>query len=297
MNAYILAAGKGNRLRPLTDTLPKPLVPFLNRPLLSYLLDHVRPHVGHIRLNVAHNKEPLIRYLARQAGVSYFDEGAQPLGSAVTLSQEQAFCRDSTTLVVCGDLLCNWNIEQMVNFHHQKQALVTMVTCQVPDPRRYGVVVTDDEQRVMAFYEKPADPPGSFINCGIYLLAPEVFDYWEVGWNDLGSDVFPGLVARGLPVYAWPLNTLAYWSDIGTPQSYLAAHLALGGENNTIASSAQIAQDARLRQTVVGAGAVVHPRSHLERCVVWPGSVVRAGLRLRSAVVTQDSVLEVQSHA
>ncbi len=295
MHAYVLAAGVGKRLKPLTEHLPKPMVPFLNRPLISYLLAHVQPYVAHTRVNVAYNKQPLLDYLEGYEQVSCFDEGDTPLGSAATLNRERDYCIRDTTLVVCGDLLSNWNVAQMLNFHHEKQALVTIAVCRVPDPRRYGVVVTDENQRIVTFQEKPEQPLSQFISCGIYLLSPWLFDHWQPTWKDLGSDVFPYLVKAGLPVYAWPLDPLASWNDLGTPQDYLRAHLSIGRGMNTIHHSAQIASSVGLRETVVGARATVHKEARLERCIVWPGTVVKASTCLSHAIITPHALIEVDT--
>ncbi|WP_218081555.1 sugar phosphate nucleotidyltransferase [Anthocerotibacter panamensis] len=295
MKAYILAAGKGTRLRPLTDQLAKPMIPLMNRPLVSFLLAHLRPHISHARFNVACNKQSFIRYLQGLKGVSFLDEGTDPLGSAVTLSQDRDYCKQGTTLVLCGDLLCNADIKAMIRFHEQKQALVTLAVCRVPDARSYGVVVTAEDQRILGFYEKPATPPSSFISCGIYLLSPQVFDYWQPEWTDLGSHVFPSLVALNLPLYAWLLDPLAFWSDIGTPLTYLQAHLALAAGVNHIDATAQVAATARLQQTVVGATAIIQPGVELQQCVVWPGSKVAQGTRLCNAIITPTDIVEVTS--
>lgn len=293
MQAYVLAAGVGSRLRPLTTHLPKPMVPFMNRPLISYLLNHLHPHVNHTRVNVAFNKDPLIEFLNYQKGTSYFDEGIKPAGSALTLSLEKQYCAADTTLVVCGDLLCNWNIAQMMRFHQEKKALVTIAVRPMPDPRRYGVVVTDQHHRITEFYEKPQIPPSNFISCGIYLFSPRVFDYWQVGWKDIGQDVFPALVSEGLPVYAWPLDPMAFWSDLGTPLDYLQAHLTLARGMNTIHHSAEVSQQAGLQETAVGAGATINHKAFLERCVVWPGVAVDAYTQLQDAIITPHELVSL----
>jgi mannose-1-phosphate guanylyltransferase len=293
MKAYILASGVGSRLRPLTDLLPKPMVPFLNRPLVSYLLDHVAPHVSETRLNVSYNRQPLIAYLQSRKRVSHFEEGPTPIGSAKTLYLERNYCGTDLTLVLCGDLLCNWNIASMVHFHQQNKALVSVAVRRVPNPQQFGVVVTDSGQRIVSFHEKPQVPPSSLISCGIYLFSPEVFYNWNPSWKDIGSDVLPALAASKQAIYAWPMDRAARWNDIGTIQSYLDAHLHFVGNKNAIATATQVPSTAHLHRTVVGAGAQIAPHAHLEECIVWPGATVHSQTRLRRAIVLPDQIVEV----
>lgn len=293
MKAYILASGVGSRLRPLTERLPKPMVPFMNRPLVSYLLDHVASHVSETRLNLSYNRQPLISYLQTRRRVSYFQEGPMPIGSAKTLYLERNYCGSDLTLVVCGDLLCNWDVASMVHFHQQKKALVTVAVRRVPNPQQFGVVVTDPLQRIVSFHEKPQVPPSSLISCGIYLFSPEVFHRWDTDWKDIGGDVLPALAASKQAIYAWPMNHTAHWNDIGTIHSYLDAHLHFTGESNAIATTTQVATTARLHRTVVGAGAKIAPNAHLEECIVWPGAVVPSQTHLHRAIVLPDRIVEV----
>jgi len=295
VKAYILAAGNGSRLRPLTHELPKPMVPLVNRPLVSHLIEHLRPHVDHIRLNVAYNKRPLIEFLDTQQAVSYFDEGGSPLGSARTLEQENQYLQSGPVLVACGDILCNWNVPQMLNFHATRRALVTVAVRRIADPRPFGVVVTDGEQRIVRFVEKPQVPPSQFISCGIYLFSPEVLRYWNPAWRDIGCDLLPELVGRELPVYAWPMDPLAFWSDIGSPETYLNTHLRLTGGLCTLDPNARIASDTHLSDTVVGANAEIGRGSRLERCVVWPGACIPSGTFLYNTIVTPLTTVAVDS--
>ena len=293
MRAYVLAAGNGSRLRPLTDQIPKPMVPVMNQPLVSHLLAHLRFHVSHTRLNVSYNKQPLIDFLATQTRASYFDEGPKPIGSARTLYLENHYCKADTTLVICGDILSNWNVQQMFQFHQDNRALVTIAVKRVANPHNFGVVVTDAHQRVVRFVEKPQHPPSQYISCGIYLFSPKVYRHWNSAWQDIGCDLLPELVENQLPVYAWPMDPIAFWSDIGNPESYLQAHLKLSGGINTIDPTAEVDESAQLHDSVIGARAVVGAESFLDRCVVWPGMTVPDGAHLSRTIVAPVGLVEV----
>lgn len=293
MKAYILASGKGTRLMPLTEHLPKPMVPFMNRPLVSHMLSHIRSHVRHTRLNVSYNREPLVEYVRTLQDVSHFEEGPLPIGSARTLYLERTYFEDGPTLVSCGDLLCDWDVAQMARFHAQKRALVTVAVRRVPNPECFGVVLSDAEHRIRSFHEKPKVPPSSLISCGIYMISPELFEHWNPDWRDIGGDVLPSLAADGLPIYAWPMDSAAGWNDIGTLQSYLEAHLHLGGGTNKIAEGAKVHENAQVRASAIGAGALVAAHAHLDECVVWPGARVSPNISLRRAVITDRCVVDV----
>lgn len=292
MKAYILASGVGSRMRPLTNWLPKPMVPLMNRPLISWLIEHVRQHVQHVRVNVAYYKQPLIDYLQRLDDASYFDEGNVPIGSAKTLYLEQNYIADQTTLVCCGDLMSNWDIAEMVHFHHQRRALVTVATRWVKDPRSFGVVVTNEASRITSFQEKPQQPASHYISCGIYLFSPQILRHWNEAWKDIGGDLLPELVACGLPIYAWPMGSHCQWSDIGNPRSYLNAHLQLTGLANTIDPSSEVMASARLHRCIIGAGAVIDHRAHLNHCIVWPGTRI-GECSYSHAILTPQGVVDL----
>jgi len=293
MKAYILASGMGSRLRPLTEALPKPMVPVMNQPLVDHLVAHLAGHVDHIRLNVSYRKQAIIDYLANREGASYFDEGDTPIGSARTLGLERAYLASDTTLVVCGDVLCDWDVEAMVRFHRQRRALATIAVRRVADPSRYGVVITDPDGRVRSFQEKPRVPLNDLVNCGIYLFSAELVAHWNLAWRDIGGCLLPALAAAGAPLYAWTMNAGACWDDVGTLESYLQVHLERTGEQATIAPGARVAPDARLVRSVVGAGAQIGSGARLERCVVWPGARVEAHAALTDAIVTPQVVVPV----
>ncbi len=217
MKAYLLAAGRGSRLYPLTSLLPKPLVPFLNKPLVSCQHHNLLAHAEEVRFNVSYLAKSLIAYVEASPRTSYCVEN-QPLGSARTIWEDRAYF-DQTTLVACADIMANYDVEQLLTRHRQTGAKVTIGTVIVSDPRSYGVIVSDAEGRIQEFQEKPECPLSNMISSGIYILEPEVLTYWEATWADLGTDAFPSLVAAGIPVYSYSLDCT--WQDVGKLDDYL----------------------------------------------------------------------------
>ncbi|WP_296943543.1 NDP-sugar synthase [uncultured Massilia sp.] len=239
MKAMILAAGKGTRVRPLTYDLPKPMIPVLGKPVMAYLIEHLRKHgVTEIMVNVSHLHEKIEEYFGEgeQFGVQigYSFEGytkedgevvAVPIGSAGGMKKIQEFGGffDDTTIVLCGDALIDLDLKAALLEHRRKGAMATVITKEVPWDKvsSYGVVVTDQEGRITQFQEKPKQEEAlsNFISTGIYIFEPEVIDLIPSGVEfDIGSQLFPLLAEKGMPFYAQgrPFN----WLDIGSVSDY-----------------------------------------------------------------------------
>ena len=241
MKAMILAAGKGTRVRPITHTIPKPMIPILQKPVMEFLLELLREHgFTEVMVNVSHLAEEIENYFrdGQRFGVeiAYSFEGriedgeliGDALGSAGGLKKIQNFQRffDDTFVVLCGDALIDLDLSEAVRRHREKGALASLITKRVPREQvsSYGVVVTDEDGRVRSFQEKPdvADAASDMINTGIYIFEPEVLDYVPSGVPfDIGSDLFPKLVESGAPFYALPMEF--EWVDIGKVPDYWQA--------------------------------------------------------------------------
>lgn len=239
MKAMILAAGKGTRVRPLTYDLPKPMIPVLGKPVMAYLIEHLAKNgVTEIMVNVAHLHEKIEDYFGEgeQFGVQigYSFEGytkedgevvAVPIGSAGGMKKIQEFGGffDDTTIVLCGDALIDLDLKAALLEHRRKGAMATVITKEVPWDKvsSYGVVVTDKDGRITQFQEKPKQEEAlsNFISTGIYIFEPEILNLIPSGVEfDIGSQLFPLLVEKGLPFYAQgrPFN----WLDIGSVSDY-----------------------------------------------------------------------------
>jgi mannose-1-phosphate guanylyltransferase len=239
MKAMILAAGKGTRVRPLTYDLPKPMIPVLGKPVMAYLIEHLRKHgITEIMVNVSHLHEKIEEYFGEgeQFGVQigYSFEGytkedgevvAVPIGSAGGMKKIQEFGGffDDTTIVLCGDALIDLDLKAALLEHRRTGAMATVITKEVPWDKvsSYGVVVTDKDGRITQFQEKPKQEEAlsNFISTGIYIFEPEVIDLIPSGVEfDIGSQLFPLLAEKGMPFYAQgrPFN----WLDIGSVTDY-----------------------------------------------------------------------------
>ena len=241
MKAMILAAGKGTRVRPITHTIPKPMIPILQKPVMEFLLELLREHgFTEIMVNVSHLAEEIENYFrdGQRFGVeiAYSFEGriedgeliGDAMGSAGGLKKIQNFQHffDDTFVVLCGDALVDLDLTEAVKRHKAKGALASLITKRVPRDQvsSYGVVVTDGDGRVRSFQEKPEvdEAASDMINTGIYIFEPEVLDFVPSDQAfDIGSDLFPKLVAAGAPFYALPMEF--EWVDIGKVPDYWQA--------------------------------------------------------------------------
>lgn len=241
MKAMILAAGKGTRVRPITYTIPKPLIPILQKPVMEFLLELLRQHgFDQIVVNVSHLANEIESYFrdGQRFGVeiAYSFEGrivdgqlvGEALGSAGGMRKIQDFYPffDDTFVVLCGDALIDLDLTAALKFHKEKGAIATLVAKPVPREQvsSYGVVVTDETGRIKAFQEKPSveEALSTNINTGIYIFEPEIFNYIPSGQEyDIGGELFPKLVEMGAPFYAVPMDF--QWVDIGKVPDYWRA--------------------------------------------------------------------------
>lgn len=226
MKAIILVGGEGTRLRPLTLSYPKAVLPIVGKPLLARIFDWLRMYgVKQTVLTLCYKPSILQRVFGTggSAGmkIQYVHE-KRALGTAGGLKNAERFVKD-TTVVLNGDVLTDINLHEIIKLHRQRKALITITLVPVEDPTAYGLVETAKDGRVLRFIEKPGfDEIGkeNFINAGIYIIEPEIFKYIPAGVNSsLERDVFPCLVSQDIPFYAYKVHK-SYWIDVGTPRHY-----------------------------------------------------------------------------
>ena len=253
MKAMILAAGKGTRVRPLTNEMPKPMIPIIGKPVMEYLIEELERHgFDEIMINVSHLPEKIESYfgngerLGVEIGYSFeghIEDGeiqSEAVGSAGGIKRIQEFGGffDDTFLVVCGDALIDLDLTKAVREHWKSGAVASICTLSV-EPQSvcdYGVVVSDDLGQITSFQEKPSvdDALSNQVNTGIYIFEPEVLDLIPSGQTyDIGSDLFPKIVEQGLKFQA--INIPFNWIDIGRISDYWNANQKImNGELRTI---------------------------------------------------------------
>ena len=327
VKAVVLLGGEGTRLRPLTYTTPKQLLPVAEVPMLERVLAHLRAHgVDEAVLSLGYRPDAFTAaYPAGEAAGVRLVYAVEPepldTGGAIAFAAGHAGI-DDTFIVVNGDVLTDVDTSALVAFHRSHGAAATLQLTPVEDPSRFGVVPTDDEGRVLEFVEKPA--PGTavtnLVNAGTYVLEASVLGRIPAGRRvSVERETFPALAAEGA-VYA--LASDAYWLDTGTPLAYLAANRDLvdgtrpgppvpGARRlpsgawavgdpvvagsvagpGLVGDAAVVADGAAVSGSVLGARSVVASGARVEDSVLLPGARVGAASTVRGSILGRDCVV------
>jgi mannose-1-phosphate guanylyltransferase len=281
--AVVLVGGEGTRLRPLTYTTPKPMLPIANRPFLEHQVEHLRAH-GIDRIVLACGYKPYALRAHFGSELEYVVE-PEPLGTGGAIAYAAREAGISQTFVACnGDVLTDLDLTALVGFHRDRGARMTIALHPVDDPSRYGVVATDARGAVTAFIEKP--PPGTTtecaINAGTYVADPDVLDLVPAGRAvSVEYDVFPHLVSHGL----FALTDEGAWRDIGTPESFLAANLERMPPGGLVDPSAVVDPGAVVEASVVGPGCRIEAGARVVSSVILAGALVAEGMTVDNQVV------------
>ena len=321
MKAVVMAGGEGSRLRPLTVTRPKPMVPIVGRPVMEHILNLLKSH-GITDVVVT------VQYMA-SAIEDYFGDGSQfgmrisysreevPLGTAGSVKNAEAML-DEPFLVISGDALTDFNLSEITRYHQDHKALATLTLAHVANPLEYGVIITNDEGHITQFLEKPSwgEVFSDTINTGIYVLDPVIFSYFERDKPfDFSQELFPMMLEKGDPLYGYVAD--GYWCDVGNLAEYMRAGADVlqgkvrveltgsdqgGGiwmeEGVEIAPDAQVygpvwlGHDCQIKSGVVihgpstiGHYTIVDDRAQIDRSVVWNNSYIGERAELRGALV------------
>ena len=311
---------------PMTANQPKPLLPVANRPIMEHVLRLLKRHGFDETVVTVQFLAALVR--------NYFGDGEEfgmslqyateemPLGTAGSVRNAEDALRDEPFLVISGDALTDMDLTDLVRFHKDKGALVTVALAKVPNPLEFGIVITEEDGQIQRFLEKPTwgQVFSDTVNTGLYVMEPEVLAEIPPGeMMDWSGDVFPRLLERGAPLYGYVSES--YWEDVGTHESYLKAQAdVLAGRVQTdipgfevspgvwvapdaevdadavltgplcIGDHAKIEAGAHLREyTVIGSNVVVKEGAFLHRAVVHNNVYVGQGVTLRGCVIGKNT--------
>jgi mannose-1-phosphate guanylyltransferase / phosphomannomutase len=228
MKAVVMAGGEGTRLRPLTSNQPKPMVPIVGKPCIEHILELLREHeLIDVIVTVAFLPQAIRGYFGTGESLGMaigYSVEESPLGTAGSV-RHAARQLDETFLVISGDALCDVDLSELVAFHRDRGAAVTIGLKAVDNPLEFGIVVTDEEGRVERFLEKPSwgQVFSDTINTGIYVLEPEVLRHVPTDRSyDFSKELFPLLLEMGRPIYGYSMD--GYWQDIGNLDQYRQAN-------------------------------------------------------------------------
>jgi glucose-1-phosphate thymidylyltransferase long form len=232
IKAIIMAGGKGSRIRPLTLSRPKPLIPVANRPIIDYIIQKLKANnYTDLVFTLSYLKNHITKLLEKEhqdLNINYSIEKS-PLGTAGGVKNAQKYL-DDTFFVLSGDVLLDVDLDHLLKFHQEKNALATILLTPVKDPTHFGIAVLDNDNQVIKFLEKPSSDQvfSKIANTGTYILEPEIFDYIDEipgnkkGEIDFSKDVFPKLIQEKASIYGYILD--GYWNDVGRPESFLKAN-------------------------------------------------------------------------
>ncbi len=323
MKAVIMAGGFGTRLRPLTMNIPKPMVPVMNKPMMHHIVDLLRNHgINEIVTTLFFQPETIINYFGDG---SKFDvkmthiEATEDYGTAGSVKNAQQYL-DERFVLISGDVLTDIDITAAVKFHKEKKSLVTIVLTHVMNPLQFGIVIIDDDNRIVRFLEKPSwgEVFSDTINTGIYIVEPEILDMMQPKEEyDWSNDIFPQLLREKKALFGYVAD--GYWRDIGNLNEYQEAHLdALRGdvkvpylkspggviygkdtviqtdEKNLhgsiiLGDNIQIHKEVRLSNVVIGNNSVVENGAVIANSVLWDNTYVGPGAQISSSVVGSKS--------
>lgn len=302
VDAVVLVGGKGTRLRPLTLSAPKPMLPTAGLPFLTHLLSRIAAAgIEHVILGTSYKPAVFEAEFGDGSAlglqIEYVTE-EHPLGTGGGIANVAGKLRNDTAMVFNGDVLSGADLAQLLDFHRSNRADVTLQLVRVGDPRAFGCVPTDEEDRVVAFLEKTEDPPTDQINAGCYVFERNVIDRIPQGREvSVEREVFPALLADGdCKIYGYV--DASYWRDMGTPEDFvrgsadlvrgIAPSPALRGHRGEqlVHDGAAVCPGALLiGGTVVGRGAEIGPGTRLDGAVIFDGVRVEAGCVIERSII------------
>lgn len=320
MKAVIMAGGFGTRIHPLTISMPKPMIPLLNRPIMEHIVNLLKQHdITDLILLLFHQPEVIKNYFGDGSEFGVRITYVTPLEDFGTAGAVKAAARhlDERFMIISGDLLTDFDLSKVIAFHEDKQAQATITLTSVTDPLQFGVVITDKESRITKFLEKPGwgEVFSDTINTGIYIVEPEVLELIPDGENrDWSKDVFPKMLENNDALYGCDMK--GYWADIGNPEAYLEAchdichgmvRVQVDEPPHTVGSTIYISPDAQvseqatlsgmvvlgdntriqgnaqLTNSVVGRNCLIEEDCVLEDSVLWDNVYIKAGTRITGA--------------
>jgi len=317
LKAFILAAGLGTRLRPLTEEISKPMVPIVNKPVMEHIIELLAFHrIIDVIANLHYHADAIRGYFGGGSrwgvNITYSMEETL-LGTAGGVRSAKEVLGKETFLVISGDALTDINLSELVRFHKEKKGIATMVLTEVDDPSKYGVVVTNGSGRIVRFQEKP--PQGKaksrLANSGIYVFEPEIFGYIPKGvFYDFGRDLFPLFLEEGLDFYGFTHND--YWNDVGSLEEYQRGNFdALEGKvrvnipGNSLKESIWVGDNCEIQEGVIlvgpicmGGNCLVKKNAKLlgpliigDNTIIDEGAVLYKGIKWGDGYIGKDASL------
>ncbi|MDY0328284.1 MAG: sugar phosphate nucleotidyltransferase, partial [Arcobacteraceae bacterium] len=317
MKAIVLAGGFGTRIQPLTNSVPKPMLPILNRPMMEHIIIKLRDDLGikDIAILLYFMPEVIKEYFkdGKDFGVniSYFLPD-DDYGTAGAVGFAREFL-DETFIIVSGDLVTDFRFSEIYDFHKQKKSKLTIGLTPVENPLQFGVVIANEEGKIEKFLEKPSwgEVFSDTINTGIYILEPEILDFIPLESNyDFAKDLFPRLMSNNISL--WGCHIEGYWRDVGNPESYREVYqdifnklisLPIKGVEKIyeegilyLEEGASVDENVQIKGIVViGENTKVENLSELNNCVIGKNCIIDESVKLTNTIFWQDCTVGSKS--
>ncbi len=321
MKAVILAGGFGTRLRPLSSTRPKPMIPVLGKPNLQYLLESLEKiqEIDEVILSV-HYMRGEIREFIDEKMADYpkdihFVNDPMPLETGGALKNVEDYV-GGDFLVIYGDVFTSFNFKELIDAHKKNDGLVTVAVTKVYDPERYGVVETDDEGKVTHFEEKPHRPKTNLVDAGLYVVNKKILEEIPKGKEVyFERDVLPKLVGEG-QVYAYKMPREYYWVDLGTPTDLFYAHqiamdeIAKDNGYMVIKETAEVPEDVGIQgpvyidegakighgvkiksYTYIGPNTIVEDRAYFKHSILIGNDIIKERSELKDTILGEGVIV------
>ncbi|GMR04906.1 MAG: mannose-1-phosphate guanyltransferase [Thermodesulfobacteriota bacterium] len=296
MKCIIMAGGFGTRLRPLTNNLPKPMVPMANRPIIDYIIELLKDHSIKDLISLLYfQPENISDHLGDGSafGVNMdYITATVDLGTAGSVaSAMRGYKKPETTLVISGDVLTDINLKKAVEFHKKRKSVATIVLSRVENPLPFGIVITDEKGRITRFLEKPGwgEVFSDTINTGIYILEEDILEFIpEQGEFDFGKELFPLLLEKKKPIYGYIAE--GYWKDVGSLEEYRQANLDILQRRVHVNIPGEELEQGGVW---VGDGSRIDYKATLEgNVVIGPDCTIEAGTRICNSIIGSNTVIE-----
>jgi len=299
MEAIILAGGFGTRLRPLTYTRAKSLLPILNKPMIAHIIEQLPREVDTIILAVNYRKQQIEDYFDKHdfGKTIIVNDEPKPLGTggAVKFAEEHITDR---FFVLNSDIICSLDLSEMIRFHKKQKAVSTISLWPVENVSEFGVADVQEDGHIVGFVEKPRpeDAPSNLINAGAYLLEPQILDYIETGrLVSMEKEIFPQIIEEINRFYGYQFK--GYWMDIGRITSYLDVHRFLLKSQNLVKVIGQEGDiQGEVTQSCLGDHVSVGLNSEITNCVIYDHARIGEDCALHNCVVGEDCTIGASSH-
>ncbi len=329
MKAIIMAGGFGTRIQPLTSSLPKPMLPLLNKPMMELVLLKLK-EIGIFDIVI-------LLFFKPEIIKNYFGDGSKfgvkinyvlpekDYGTAGAVKHAENFIGNDNFIIISGDLVTTFDLNEVIGFHEVKKSFATICLTRVDDPVQFGVVITNKEHKIVKFLEKPGwgEVFSDTINTGIYIFNPEIFKYIPSNINyDFSKDLFPDLMNRNIDIFGF--ISKGYWRDVGNPSSYRdvftdifkgkinldiefknipnsKAYISSGGNctfpSNSIAgkvffgSNVTVAQKSYILDSSIGNHVKIEKNVVIENSILWDNIVIKEGSILKNCVICNNVII------